>query len=302
MCGIVGFLDKTGGERTALGQVLLKMLTALGCRGPDSAGVAVYGNAAAGGVVVRVKLGERGTFDEKGRQVAERVRSLGSLREVSTKAEYLRMEVDGPGDPAALARSIEALDGGLEVVSMGRRLEVIKQVGSPQDLETTHGISRLRGTHGIGHTRLSTESRVDLSHSQPFWAHGHLDLATVHNGHICNYHKLRRRYEQRGVKFYTENDSEIIGLYLGERLSQGMSLEEALKASLADLDGSFCYLAATPDALGFAKDPFALKPLIVAETDAFVAVATEEVAMRAALPGAYDAREAQAREVRVWPR
>ena len=117
-------------------------------------------NPAASGVVVRVKLGERGAFDEKGQQVAERVRSLASLSEFSTKAEYLRMVVDGPGDPEALARSIEALDGGLEVVSMGRRLEIIKQVGSPQDLETTHGISRLKGTHGIGHTRLSTESRV----------------------------------------------------------------------------------------------------------------------------------------------
>ena len=300
MCGIVGFLDRTGGERQTLGQVLLKMLTALGCRGPDSAGVALYGNPAASGVVVRVKLGERGAFDEKGQQVAERVRSLASLSEFSTKAEYLRMVLDGPGDPEALARSIEALDGGLEVVSMGRHLEIIKQVGSPQDLETTHGISRLKGTHGIGHTRLSTESRVDLSHSQPFWAHGHLDLATAHNGHICNYHKLRRRYEQRGVRFYTENDSEIIGIYLAERLSQGMTLEEALKASLVDLDGSFSYLAATPDALGFAKDPFALKPLLVAETDTFVALATEEVAIRAALPDVYDAREAQAKEVRVW--
>ena len=102
------------------------------------------------------------------------------------------------------------------------------------------------------------------------------------------------------MRFYTENDSEIIGIYLAERLFQGMTFEEALKASLVDLDGSFSYLAATPDALGFAKDPFALKPLLVAETDTFVALATEEVAIRAALPDVYDAREAQAKEVRVW--
>ncbi len=299
MCGIAGFLDRT--KRAAAGPTVLRMLSALGCRGPDSAGVALYGKAAEG-VVVRVKLGERGVFEEKGWRIAEQVRRIAPVRDASITAEYLRLVVDAGGDMPSLARSIEAMDGGLEVVSMGRRLEVVKQVGTPANLEATYGVSRIAGTHGIGHTRLSTESRVDLSHSQPFWAHGTLDLATVHNGHICNYHKLRRRYEQRGVRFYTENDSEIIGVYLAERLSRGMSLAEALQASLKDLDGSFSYLAATSDALGFAKDPFALKPLLLAETDAFVAVATEEVAIRAAFDGAYAVREAQAGEVRVWPR
>jgi glutamine phosphoribosylpyrophosphate amidotransferase len=141
---------------------------------------------------------------------------------------------------------------------------------------------------------------VDLSHSQPFWAHGCPDLAVVHNGHITNYHKLRRQYEQRGVRFYTENDSEIIGIYLANRLSQGMSLEQALNASLRDLDGSFSYLAATANEFGFAKDAFAFKPLLFAETDDFVAVATEEIGIRSALAGRYDVREAQASEVRVW--
>jgi glutamine phosphoribosylpyrophosphate amidotransferase len=141
---------------------------------------------------------------------------------------------------------------------------------------------------------------VDLSHSQPFWAHGYPDLAIVHNGHITNYHKLRRRYEQQGVRFYTENDSEVVGIYLGERLAQGMTLPAALEASIDDFDGSFSYLAATAGALGFAKDRFAFKPLLVAETDTFVAVANEEIALRAALGGAYEVREAQARDVRVW--
>ncbi|MCC7352420.1 MAG: amidophosphoribosyltransferase, partial [Anaerolineae bacterium] len=199
-----------------------------------------------------------------------------------------------------IERYVESLAPGLEVVSMGYSLEITKQVGSPRNLEITYGISRFAGSHGLGHTRLSTESRVDLSHSQPFWAHGYPDLATVHNGHITNYHKMRRRYEQRGVHFYTENDSEIVGVYLAERLAQGMSLEEALQASLVDLDGSFSYLAATSNAIGFAKDPFALKPLLFTETDAFVAVATEEIAIRAAFAGGYRVREAQAREVHVW--
>jgi glutamate synthase domain-containing protein 1 len=299
MCGIVGFLDKTGNARSPVGQTILRMLAALGCRGPDSAGVALYGAPSDGALIARVKLGDRGTLEEKARRVAERVRERGALLEQSSTAEYVRLVLKPRDDAAELARFIESIEDGLEVISLGRRLEIVKQVGSPQKLEATFGVSRIAGTHGIGHTRLSTESRVDLSHSQPFWAHGVPDLA---NGHITNYHKLRRRYEQKGVRFYTENDSEIIGIYLGERLAQGMSLEQALHASMVDFDGSFSYLAATSDALGYAKDPFAFKPLLVAETDGFAVVATEEVAIHAAFPGPLAAREAQAREVRVWRR
>jgi len=278
------------------------MLDTLGCRGPDSAGVALYGAGEQRGLVLQVKLGERGEFAAKGERIAEKLRELGWLRAATNTAEYLRLEVDNVSDPREVERTIEAVSGDVEVVSMGRRLEIVKQVGSPQQLEASYEISKFEGTHGIGHTRLSTESRVDLSHSQPFWAHGSPDLAVVHNGHITNYHILRRRYEQRGVRFYTENDSEIVGVYLGERLAQGLPLGEALKASLYDLDGSFSYLAATEDGLGFAKDQFALKPLLVAETERFVAIATEEIAIRAALGGEYEAREAQAKEVRVWQR
>jgi glutamine phosphoribosylpyrophosphate amidotransferase len=175
-------------------------------------------------------------------------------------------------------------------------------VGAPRSLETDFGIAASRGSHALGHTRLSTESRVDLSHSQPFWAHGLPDLAVVHNGHITNYHRLRTIYEQEGARFYTDNDSEIIGVYLARKLRAGASLEEALRDSVAELDGSFSYLAATADAFGFAKDPFCLKPLIVTETDGVIAVANEERALAAALPAGYRAREAGAGEVRVWPR
>ncbi|MGH7485278.1 MAG: glutamine phosphoribosylpyrophosphate amidotransferase, partial [bacterium] len=172
----------------------------------------------------------------------------------------------------------------------------------PHNLEHTFGISKVRGSHGLGHTRLSTESIVDLSHSQPFWGHGYPDLAIVHNGHITNYHQLRRRYEQRGVRFYTENDSEIIAIYLAERLRGGLSLREALASMLTNLDGSFSCLAATATELGFVKDPFSLKPLVFAEGGDFVAIATEEIAIRSAIPGDYPVREAQAKEVRVWQR
>ncbi len=163
-------------------------------------------------------------------------------------------------------------------------------------------VQGFRGSHAIGHTRLSTESRVDLTHSQPFWARGIADVATVHNGHITNYHKLRSRYEQRGVRFFSENDSEVIGVYLADQLDRGLSLEAALEASLDDLDGSFSYLVASGDAIGFARDPFALKPLITVETDDYVAIANEEIAIRAALGPAGVAHEPSGHVSRVWHR
>ncbi len=301
MCGIAGYLEKSGAG-VELGQIILRMLEALGCRGPDSAGVALYTGRSGGDLVLRIKLGEDGHPEGYVPRVVEQAAKSRQVLRAEQTAEYLRLVVDRAEDPRGLERAIESAGVGVEVVSMGRQLEIIKQVGSPQNLDATYAISGFVGTHGIGHTRLSTESRIDLSHSQPFWAHGHPDLAVVHNGHICNYHKLRRRYEQHGVRFYTENDSEIIGMYLGDRLAEGMSLREAMDASMRDLDGSFSYLVATSGEFGFAKDPFAFKPLLFAENERFVAVATEEIALRAALGGVYQVREAQAGEVRLWQR
>jgi glutamate synthase domain-containing protein 1 len=297
MCGIVGFLDRSG-VPGRVGETLLAMLQALACRGPDSSGVALWGPAR-DGLVVRVKLGEDGDAAARRRAVVERAARLGRVQSAVLEGSLLRVVV-AKAEPGELAASIETLGPDVEVVSIGERLEIVKQVGAPANLEAEFGVSRRAGTHGLGHTRLSTESRVDLSHSQPFWAHGTADLAVVHNGHITNYHKLRRIYEQEGVRFYTENDSEIIGVYLGRQLREGRSLREALEASLGELDGSFSYLAATRDAFGFAKDPFCLKPLIVAESEGAVAVANEELALAAALPPGYRAREAGARAVAVW--
>src|SRR5262249_34274767 len=126
------------------------------------------------------------------------------------------------------------------------------------------------------------------------------DLATVHNGHITNYHKLRRQYEQRGYRFYTENDSEIIGVYLRDRLAAGMSIPDALRSSLDDFDGSFCYLAAWSDGLAYVKDRFGYKPLVVAERDDFAAIAPEETALRQARGRAFAAREPARGTMRVW--
>ena len=264
--------------------------------------MALYGSPEDGAFTLQVKLGELEGAAERGTSIAAQVKAFGSVHEVKTTAEYLRLVIDLQGEAVPLTQFIESLDEDIEVVSMGRELEIVKQVGTPQNLDATHNVSTFLGTHGLGHTRLSTESRVDLSHSQPFWAHSYPDLAIVHNGHITNYHKLRCIYEQRGVRFYTENDSEIIGVYLADQLSQGLGFKEALDASLTDLDGSFSYLAATEDYIGFAKDPFAFKPLLFTETEDFVAVATEEIAIRSAFGDACEVREAQAKDVSVWQR
>ena len=295
MCGIVGFLDKTK-SRTTVGKIVLQMLDALGARGPDSAGVALYGQKKDKGMVVQIKLGKQkeATF------IVEQLEEFGTISEVKIVAEYLRLVISLEVDIASFLKVVESLDPGIEVVSLGAQLEVVKQVGTPKNLESTYNISSFTGTHGLGHTRLSTESRVDLSHSQPFWAYGYADLAIVHNGHITNYHTMRRLYEQRGIEFHTDNDSEIIGIYFADQLSKGMVLQEVLEASLTDFDGSFSYLVSTPDSIGFAKDPFAFKPLLFTETDDFVAIATEEIAIRSVFSGSYTVRESQSKEIHIW--
>ena len=295
MCGIVGFLDKTK-NRTTIGKIVLQMLNALGARGPDSAGVALYGQKKDKGMVVQIKLGKQkeATF------IVEQLEEFGTISEVKIVAEYLRLVISLEVDTASFLKVVESLDQGIEVVSLGAQLEVVKQVGTPKNLESTYNISSFTGTHGLGHTRLSTESRVDLSHSQPFWAYGYADLAIVHNGHITNYHTMRRLYEQRGIEFHTENDSEIIGIYFADQLSKGMVLQDVLEASLTDFDGSFSYLVSTPDSIGFAKDPFAFKPLLFTETDDFVAIATEEIAIRSVFSGSYTVRESQSKEIHIW--
>jgi glutamate synthase domain-containing protein 1 len=297
MCGIIGFLDKRGGAAQPIGSSLLAMLEALACRGPDSAGVAVFGPQQPFWIA-QVKLPDHLEPTTGTDTVLNALLGTVAVIQHRTAGAYLRLEVM---NPVGLEEKLVAQVPGAEIVSLGHQLEIVKQVGSPAELEKTYGIAARQGSHGIGHTRLSTESRVDLSHSQPFWAHGVPDLATVHNGHITNYHKLRRRYEQRGYRFFTENDSEVIGVYLRDRMAAGLSLADALRSSLDDLDGSYSYLAASSDCLAYVRDRFGFKPLVVAETDEFVAIATEEVALRQALGKSFVAREPAPGSLMVWP-
>ncbi len=304
MCGIVGFLDKTGRMEGSTGRVVFDMLEALACRGPDGAGVALIGPAALPDApdVWSVRIaGDDPLWERLARlgQLVGMPDGAESVRQGSTLRFRFLPETDVTA--LELEQALGARRGGLEVLSLGRRLDLVKQVGSPGALDAAYGVSAWSGPLAIGHTRLSTESRIDLSHSQPFWAHGTLDLATVHNGHVTNYHQLRRQFEHRGVTFYTDNDSEVIGVFLRDRMEKGRSLSEAMADSIAGLDGAFNYLVASCEGLGVVRDRFGFKPLMLVETDDFVAVATEEIALRRALPGPYRVIEPPPGAVLFYP-
>jgi methylamine---glutamate N-methyltransferase subunit A len=301
MCGIAGYLSKRE-DPEPVGRIMVDMLTSLARRGPDSVGVALYRTEPSHREVcwIRLPAGEDGTSDEL--RILAGLAVVADVGEVRRHAGLLRVELTTSADATVIRSAVEAGSAEVEVVSLGHQLELVKQVGHPDELERSYSVGTFRGSHAIGHTRLSTESRVDLTHSQPFWARGVADVATVHNGHITNYHRLRRLYEQRGVRFFSENDSEIIGIYLADQLDRGLTLAEALAASLDDLDGSFTYLVASGDAMGYARDPFALKPLITVETDDYVAIANEEIAIRAALGPAGIAHEPSGHVFRLWRR
>jgi glutamate synthase domain-containing protein 1 len=299
VCGIVGYFHKTGGDEP-VGSVLLAMLTALARRGPDSAGVALYGRREPRGEICWIKLRESEDTDESEKVTLDRLSRAAKVVSHARRGLLLRMVIEREMAVRDLCERIER--DGVEVISLGTRLELVKEVGAPQNLIADLDLPSFRGSHGIGHTRLSTESKVDLSHSQPFWARGIPDLATVHNGHITNYDRMRRIYEGRGYRFFTHNDSEVIAVYLADHLARGRSFEEALRSSLEDLDGSFTYLAATSEEFGYARDPFAFKPLITVETERAVAIANEEIAIRSALGDEGIAHEPTGHVYRVWRR
>ncbi len=304
MCGIVGYWDKAARGGFPIGRVVLSMLDALSCRGPDSAGIAMIGPEPPEDPpiwLVRITPSDI-TALERLVQMGTILSDSAALRQAPQGRTLQFRFAPEPGLAVeALERALGARRAVLEVLSLGKRLDLVKQVGSPAALEAAFAVSAWQGPLAIGHTRMSTESRIDLSHSQPFWVHGVLDLATVHNGHVTNYHQLRRRFEQQGATFYTDNDSEVIGVYLRSRMEEGRSLAEAMADSIRDLDGAFSYLVASAQGLGIVRDRFGFKPLVLAETDEFVAVATEEVALRRALAADFRASEPPPGFARLYP-
>lgn len=301
MCGIVGIFHKGEARDGPVGDVLVPMCQQLFRRGPDSTGFAVYRQGQPGTLVVRVDL-DRPDVQDAAEQVVVAAEQVVAVTGRVLAGRSLRMEADSDAD-GKLADWVEERAAGARVFSIGRSMEIVKDVGSAADVDRLYGVRRMTGTHGIGHTRMATESRVDIAHSHPFWARPFPDIAVVHNGTITNYHQLRRRLEMEGHRFSTQNDSEVIAVYVADRLRRGESLEDALKASVGDLDGTFAYLISTDRGIGLARDQFATKPLLYAENDDVVVLSSEEVAIRAVFPDpALVPEELGAKEVRWWLR
>jgi glutamate synthase domain-containing protein 1 len=280
MCGIAGIFFKKADRNHVLGQTLVDMLDGCQHRGPDSTGFALYEDGIEG---LRLRF-----FVEAGDEVAptrirEALKAQGAriVAERREGATFL-VDVDYLGEIRPFAY---AMEHAAKLVSIGSSLDIIKDVGSSHDLDAIYHIGNIRGSHGIGHVRLATESDVKPEAAHPFWATGFADVAIVHNGQITNYWKMRRRLEARNFEFRTDNDSELVAVYIADKLAQGISLETALEESVDDLDGTFSFLVSTKDGIGFAKDRLAAKPMVMYEDDTLVAIASEEVSLNRLFPG-----------------
>ena len=302
MCGVSGILHKNSSvERpAAVGAELVKMLESMTHRGRDSSGLTIAGQRTGADLIVRIWTDDQARADDVLARAEESVqRAGGVIVDRSSRGDFLRLSVNYEGDVPKLAEAL--LDTGhVEIHSIGRASEVIKDVGTPVEMGGRHDIGSISGTHGIGHVRMATESRVDISHAHPFWAYPFPDVTVVHNGQLTNYHGMKRAYEDRGHHFQTENDSEIIAVYLADKLADGATLGDALESSLEDLDGTFTYLVSTRDGMGYAKDRWSAKPLVTMETDDVIAVASEEVALRQVFSDEIARQEPQQNEVMTW--
>ena len=188
------------------------------------------------------------------------------------------------------------------MLSLGKTLEIVKDLGDAKTVASDYGLDKFIGTHAIGHARMATESDVDIANAHPYWAYPFPDVAVVHNGQLTNYHQWKRRLERAGHRFQSECDCEIIAVYLAERMAQGDSLEESMRRSLSELDGVFTYICVTEDALGVAKDELGAKPLVLYESDDIVALASEEIAIRKVVDREIETYDPYEGAVMVWSR
>ena len=311
MCGIAGLIHRDG--TTSVGKEMTAMLLSLQHRGPDSTGFAIYGTSTPNEYVMRLKLAEQEDMTkdhhihekirERQAEVDERLAELGAETiDVAEATPYaFRYRFRYAGDTKKLADEIEQIEG-TEVLSFGNALELIKDLGDATQVSEQYGLGSFKGTHGIGHTRMATESDVDIRSAHPYWAYPYNDIAVVHNGQITNYWIMRREMERLGHRFMSNCDSELLAVYTANNLEQGATLEDSLKSSIKDIDGVFTYLVATDNELGMAKDTMAAKPMVLYESDNLVALASEEVAIRTLLPHEIDTSDPYDEEVRVWQR
>jgi glutamate synthase domain-containing protein 1 len=311
MCGIAGIIYRNGGGEHRVGADMTAMLQAMKHRGPDSTGYALY-RPAAENYVMHVKLAESNgevDFDLEGRlrrqreEVQSRLRAMGAEASSvdSTTDHAMTVTFDFDGDLKQLADYVEDVRG-TEVLSLGRALEIVKDLGDANTVAADYKLGDYIGTHAIGHARMATESDVDIANAHPYWAYPFPDVAVVHNGQLTNYHMWRRRLERLGHRFQSDCDSEIIAVYLAERMAQGDSLEDSMRRSLDELDGVFTYICVTEDALGVAKDELGAKPLVLYESDDIVALASEEIAIRKVVDREIETYDPYEGEVLVWTR
>ena len=309
MCGIAGIIRR--GSPGNIGEEMTSMLQSLKHRGPDSTGFAVYGIPEENQFVMRFKVAEQedlnSGFDihqqikDRRAVVDSRLEEMGAeIISQDTVTEYaFRYTFRKEGDLRRLAEYIEDVDGA-EILSLGTALELIKDLGDAGVVSGQYNLGNFNGTHGIGHSRMATESDVDIRSAHPYWAYPFNDVAVVHNGQLTNYWNWRRSLEHRGHRFMSNCDSELIAVYLADKMDRGFELEGAMHDSLEELDGVFTYVVATSDCLGMAKDLMAAKPMVLYESDDFVALASEEVAIRSIFPHEIDTFDPYEGEVRVW--
>jgi methylamine---glutamate N-methyltransferase subunit A len=310
MCGIAGIIYRDGTRD--IGREMTRMLQSMKHRGPDSTGYALYRPPHNGHYAMRVKLADGATpkdFDWSQRirrhrgEVERQLKASGAdVLAFDDATEYaFNVSFGYDGDLKVLADRVESVPGA-EVLSIGRSLEIVKDLGDAESVAGDYHLDDFVGSHAIGHVRMATESDVDISGAHPYWAYPFSDIAVVHNGQLTNYFYWRRRLERSGHRFQSECDSEIIAVYLAERMAEGNSLEDAMRLSMDELDGVFTYICVTDDALGMAKDELAAKPLVLYESEELVALASEEVAIRQVVDHEIDTYDPYEGEVMVWQR
>jgi methylamine---glutamate N-methyltransferase subunit A len=280
MCGIVGLYTKNPAVEQRLGEYLSSMLIEMTERGPDSAGIAVYRNPAPKGATKLTLHHSDPSFDWS-KLAAGLETELGAKAKAEVRGNHAVMVADK--DYEAIRAWLDRRQPEVSVVSVGEKIEIYKEMGLPADVVNRFHLRDLKGTHALGHTRMATESAVTTEHSHPFSTG--LDLCLVHNGSLSNHNRLREGLKKRGIEIRTDNDTEVAAGYLTWRLREGATLEEALEAAIKDLDGFYTFAVGTKDGFAVLRDPIACKHAVLAETDDWVAMATEYRSI-ATLPGA----------------
>ncbi len=284
MCGIVGLFAKSSELEQRLGEHLGSMLVQMSDRGPDSAGVAVYRDPVAAGSC-KLTLFSADPLHDWEALCAELGHAFGGEPVATVRSSHAVVVVEA--DAAEAEAWVRRARPELRIMSAGQTIEIYKETGRPEQFVEQFALDELQGTHMLGHTRMATESRVTTEGSHPFSTG--LDLCLVHNGSLSNHNRLRERLRREGIEFQTENDTEVAAAYLAWRLHEGASLPEALEGCLDDLDGFYTFLVGTADGFAVLRDPIACKPAVIAETDDWVAMASEWRAI-AVLPGSSEAR------------